>query len=93
LGQYIGWIQLDRGGIHLDGNPSGSFVYVISGVHAAHILGGVLILLLFVLRAFFKPFNPSKLTGVQLMATYWHFADVPLDLFVYFFSNQSCVSN
>jgi cytochrome c oxidase subunit III len=82
IGQYIGWLQLDRGGIHLNGNPSGSFVYVISGVHAAHILGGVIILLLSVLRAFFMRFNPNRLVNVQIMATYWHFVDV---LWIYLF--------
>lgn len=81
-GQYMGWLQLDRGGIHLKGNPSGSFVYVISGVHAAHILGGVIILLISLLRAFFVKFNPNRLVRVQIMATYWHFVDV---LWVYLF--------
>ena len=82
IGQYIGWLQLDRGGIHLNGNPSGSFVYVISGVHAAHILGGVIILFISLLRAFFIRFNPNRLVNVQIMATYWHFVDV---LWIYLF--------
>jgi cytochrome c oxidase subunit III len=82
VGQYIGWLQLDEGGIHLKGNPSGSFVYVISGVHAAHILGGVLILFVSVIRAFFVKFNPNRLVNVQIMSTYWHFVDV---LWIYLF--------
>jgi len=85
VGQYIGWIQLGQGGIHLNGNPSGSYLYVISGVHAAHILGGILIMLFFVVRAFFSPFNPNKLVNVQIMAMYWHFVDVLwIYLFVFF---------
>ena len=85
IGQYIGWIQLDEGGIHLTGNPSGSYLYVISGVHAAHIAVGVLIMFFGVLRAFFRPFNPNRLVYVQVMAIYWHFVDILwIYLFVFF---------
>ena len=79
---WLGWLQLDAGGIHLDGNPSGSFLYVISGTHAAHILGGVIILFISVLRAFFIRFNPNRLVNVQIMAMYWHFVDA---LWIYLF--------
>jgi cytochrome c oxidase subunit 3 len=34
--QYQGWLDLAAIGIELTTNPSGSFVYVISGIHAAH---------------------------------------------------------
>jgi cytochrome c oxidase subunit III len=89
IGQYIGWLQLDRGGIHLNGNPSGSFVYVISGVHAVHILGGVIILFISLLRAFFMKFNPNRLVNVQIMGMYWHFVDVLwIYLFVFFQINR-----
>jgi cytochrome c oxidase subunit 3 len=76
IGQYIGWQHLDSGGIHLRGNPSGSFLYVISGLHAAHILGGVIMLLVAVIRAFFIQFNPNRIASVQIMAMYWHFVDI-----------------
>ena len=76
LCQYLGWLDLGNRGIYLDGNPSGSFVYVISGVHAVHILGGLIIMAVILIRAFTKAFNPNKITGVEMMATYWHFVDV-----------------
>lgn len=82
IGQWMGWEQLAAGGIHLDGNPSGSFLYVISGTHAAHILGGVIALFVITLRAFFVRFNPNRLSSIQIMATYWHFVDV---LWIYLF--------
>lgn len=81
-GQYMGWKALAAQGIYIDGNPSGSFVYVISGVHAAHILVGLLIMLITFIGMLIKPFNPNKLLNVQLMATYWHFVDV---LWIYLF--------
>jgi cytochrome c oxidase subunit 3 len=82
IGQYIGWKQLADMGIYIDGNPSGSFVYVITYVHAAHILGGLVIMLITLIKAFVKPFNPNKLVNVQMMSTYWHFVDV---LWIYLF--------
>jgi len=82
IGQYIGWEQLSAGGIHLNGNPSGSFLYVISGAHAVHIAGGLLIMLITMMKVFFKPFNPSKQVNVEMMAIYWHFVDV---LWIYLF--------
>ena len=81
-GQYLGWLALADRGVYITGNPSGSFVYVISGVHAAHILGGLVIMLIMFVRMLIKPFNPNKLVSVQMMATYWHFVDV---LWIYLF--------
>ncbi|MBK9732242.1 MAG: cytochrome c oxidase subunit 3 [Chitinophagaceae bacterium] len=89
-GQYYGWLDLANRGIYIDGNPSGSFVYAISGVHAAHILGGLIIMLVMLIRAMIVPFNPNRLTGVQMMATYWHFVDVLwIYLFIFFQINLS----
>jgi cytochrome c oxidase subunit III len=88
-GQYAGWMQLGKEGIYLSGNPAGSFVYVISGIHGAHILGGLIIMFLIYIKAVSKPFNPGKLLNVQLMTTYWHFVDVLwIYLFVFFQINQ-----
>ena len=91
--QYEGWKELSRTGILLNGNPSGSFLYVISGLHALHILGGVLFLLIFFAKSlFFKPnpvqelldeINPDKYLGIDLLSVYWHFVDV---LWIYLFA-------
>lgn len=81
-GQYYGWVDLGNRGIYIDGNPSGSFVYAISGVHAAHIVGGIVIMMVHLFKSVFKPFNPNRLTGVEIMATYWHFVDA---LWIYLF--------
>ena len=44
--QILGWQKLTDYGILLNGNPSGSFLYVISGLHAAHVVGGLVIMLI-----------------------------------------------
>ncbi|MBA2421670.1 MAG: cytochrome c oxidase subunit 3 [Chitinophagales bacterium] len=82
IGQYRGWSAMEEMGIYINGNPSGSFVYVISGVHAAHIVGGLVIMLSLLLKMVTSTFNPNRLVRVELMSTYWHFVDV---LWIYLF--------
>ncbi|MEZ4903656.1 MAG: heme-copper oxidase subunit III [Spirosomataceae bacterium] len=40
--QFLGWKQLIEAGISTINNPSAGFIYVISGLHILHIVGGVL---------------------------------------------------
>ena len=76
VGQYQGWLKLASIGMFLDGNPAGSFIYVISFVHLLHILGGVILLLISFIRSLFQKFNPNKYLKIQLLATYCHFVDI-----------------
>lgn len=46
IGQFLAWSELVSNRIHLVGNPSGSFIYLISGLHMAHVIGGVIYLLI-----------------------------------------------
>ncbi|MCB0640354.1 MAG: cytochrome c oxidase subunit 3 [Phaeodactylibacter sp.] len=73
--QYQGWLALQDIGIFLDGNPSGSFVYVISGMHAAHVLGGIGALTVALLHAFILPHKATakRKTRFELVLTFWHF--------------------
>ncbi|MEM1218669.1 MAG: cytochrome c oxidase subunit 3 [Bacteroidota bacterium] len=75
--QYMGWNQLNAIGVPLDGNPAGSFVYVISGVHAAHVLGGIAAISLALLHAFILPYKVTERRKLrfELTLTYWHFVD------------------
>ncbi len=96
--QYSGWMEMNNIGIHLNGNPSGSFIYVISGVHALHIVGGLFFMVLYLFYSLFKNnslnddpvkqlFEKSKshrFIGMKLLLVYWHFVDV-LWLYLYFF--------
>lgn len=78
IGQYWGWMELRSIGIDLVGNPSGSFVYVISALHAAHIIGGVAAILIACLHAFMLPHQvkPKRKLRFELTLTYWHFVDL-----------------
>jgi cytochrome c oxidase subunit 3 len=64
LGQILTWHQLAARGVFLPTNPHASFFYILTGVHAAHLLGG----LAYLGWALARP--GSGLNGV---ATYWHF--------------------
>lgn len=84
--QVQGWRELVQQGVLFTGERSGTFVYVISGLHVAHIVAGLLFLLAQVLRTlhasrdavrtlvFIR--NPYHLRQLRALLTYWHFIDV-----------------
>lgn len=88
--QYLGWTAMHQGGVELTGNPSGSFVYVISGVHALHVLGGLAALAVGVLQLFVLPHVVSRKrkTRFKMMVQYWHFVDILWIYLVLFFMFQ-----
>lgn len=88
--QYQGWLALEAIGVELAGNPSGSFVYVISGVHAAHILGGLAALTVALIHAFALPHKvtPARKLRFDLTLTYWHFMDFLWIYLLVFFTLQ-----
>ncbi len=76
--QYKGWMDMNGMGIYLDGNASGAITMVVSGLHAAHVLGGIGALILATLHAFMLPYKVTE-TRKQRFArtvTYWHFVDI-----------------
>jgi cytochrome c oxidase subunit 3 len=75
--QYLGWMKLYEIGVPLDGNPGGSFFYVISGIHAAHVVGGIFALVTAVLHAFSLSFRltEKRRRRFQMVTHYWHFVD------------------
>lgn len=75
--QYQGWVELKNMGVELTRNPSGDFVYVISGVHAAHILGGIAAILVAIIHAFSLKYkvSPKRKLRFEMTLIYWHFVD------------------
>ncbi|HMJ46166.1 MAG TPA: cytochrome c oxidase subunit 3 [Ferruginibacter sp.] len=74
--QFIGFRQLWETGITLTANVSFSFLYVIVGLHAAHVIGGIVALLLMSLKAFSKKTRNYSTLPVEMISTYWHFVDI-----------------
>ena len=80
--QYYGWAQLVEMNVYFVGNPSGSFVYVFSGLHGLHLISGLVVLLVALVAAFRLRINAKALTQIKICSTYWHFLDA---LWVYLF--------
>lgn len=66
-------------------NTSLHYIVAIVSVHAVHLLGGVIILLIMYFRTFSKRFKPFSATGIELIATYWHFVDILWIYLIIFF--------
>ncbi|GAB3524922.1 cytochrome c oxidase subunit 3 [Emticicia fontis] len=80
--QYLGWQNLQQQGVFLKGNPSGSFFYVFTGLHMAHLLIGLGILIGTFIMAFRMKIDSKNTLLVEVCATAWHFLDL---LWVYLF--------
>lgn len=75
--------------VRVNGNPSESFLFIIAGLHLLHLLGGIIALLIVFFRAFRTRVKTYSTTGLEIVASYWHFVDVLwLYLFVFFLANQ-----
>jgi cytochrome c oxidase subunit 3 len=88
--QYVGWSELFSIGVDLKGNPSGSFLYLITGVHAAHVIGGITAITVACLHAFTLKYKitDQRKHRFSLVVQYWHFVDllwVYLLLFLIFY--------
>ncbi|MBN8575546.1 MAG: cytochrome c oxidase subunit 3 [Cyclobacteriaceae bacterium] len=71
--QWEGWTQLVAAKIYFVGNPSGSFLYVLTGVHALHIISAIVFLLIVVVAAYRLQVHAKKLVQLEMCTTYWHF--------------------
>ena len=83
--QYIGWGQLVDMNVFLGGdssNPAGSFVYILSGVHAFHLVTGLIYILIVFSMLFSGKITKGKSLQFELCTTYWHFLDL---LWIYLF--------
>lgn len=65
--------------------PASSFLGIIGGLHAVHVLGGVVALLVLFFRTFSIKNKVYTSTPIEIVATYWHFVDILwIYLFVFF---------
>jgi cytochrome c oxidase subunit 3 len=83
--QYEGFTYLWQHGVHFEGAGAGQFLYIIFGLHAVHVVGGVIALLVMALRQYLSRTRNYNAVPVEVMTTYWHFVDLLwLYLFVFF---------
>ena len=89
--QFEGFSQVVANGYFFTGSESNvttSFLYIVVIVHIAHLLGGIISLLIVIYNHFKQKYNPAQTLGIELSAMYWHFMDfiwIYLFLFFYFY--------
>ena len=71
VGQYIAWQQLHANGHFITSNPADAFFFLLTGLHALHILGGMYVWARATMRAFAGSVDIEE--SIQLCAVYWHF--------------------
>ena len=83
IGQFFGWLVLYQDGLGVSSHPSSAYLYVISGLHSLHLLGGVLFLTYYIHQfsnllhndatalVFFT--DPVPQLKLNLLEIYWHF--------------------
>ncbi len=83
--QLKGWKDLQSMHIFLNGNPSGSFIYVISWIHGLHYLGGILAFLLIILNFRRSTIGIEQKMTFNILMQYWHFIGlVWVSLYLFF---------
>ena len=83
LGQWLAWRSLEAQGVYIATNPSSSFFYLLTGTHAAHLLGGVLALGYAAATALGRAPLARRVIVVDVTSWYWHFMAL---LWVYIFA-------
>ncbi len=75
--QWVGFQTLWTQHIRFSGSAgAGQFLYVIFGLHALHVIGGVIALLVMFFKAYFGKIKMYSVAPVDVMASYWHFVDI-----------------
>lgn len=80
--QFAGWVQLVNNSVYLVGNPSGSFVYVITGFHGLHIVSALIFVWIVLRSVAREEVHSGKMAQMEMCTTYWHFLGF---LWVYLF--------
>ena len=74
--QCLGFRWMWDHNIRFTGAGAAQFLYVIAGLHALHVIGGIVALVIIVVRAFFGKIKNYNSVPVDIMKTYWHFVDL-----------------
>jgi cytochrome c oxidase subunit III len=93
VGQLLAYAQLVENGIHLVNRESsavsGSFLYIISGLHGVHIISGLIFIIVLIVSVFKLRVHSRALTQIEMCVTYWHFLGALwLYLFVFLLLNR-----
>ncbi|MBJ7882219.1 cytochrome c oxidase subunit 3 [Gelidibacter salicanalis] len=88
--QFLGFQEIIDLGYNFTGptsNVTMSYIYLIAMVHIAHVIVGLVCILIVIYNHFKQKYTAEHMLGLELAATFWHFIDilwVYLFLFLYF---------
>ena len=83
VGQLLVWNQLRAHGVYMSSNPSSSFFYLLTALHALHLFGGMIALFYAEGTALLKRSVARRLLVVDVTSIYWHFMAL---LWIYIFA-------
>jgi cytochrome c oxidase subunit 3 len=72
-GQYAAWLQLRSEGLYLATNPNSSFFYLLTAIHALHVLGGM-VGLTYVMGNLRR--RVLRRSTLDTFSYYWHFMGI-----------------
>jgi cytochrome c oxidase subunit III len=82
-GQWIAWQSLAARGFHVSTRTPTPFFYVLTGTHAVHLAGGILVLLYAGITSLFhRPIEHRRIV-LEVASWYWHFMGL---LWIYVFA-------
>jgi len=76
VGQWTVWRELAASGFYISTNPSSSFTYLLTGMHGAHLLGGIFALLAAGAVTLVRRPIEFRAVLVDIVGWYWHFMAV-----------------
>lgn len=83
ISQFLGFSEMVGEKIYFSGSSnSASFLYFFTGLHGAHILAGLIALIVVLVKSLKNRIDATNLLSLELCATYWHFLG---GLWVYLF--------
>ncbi|WP_411030089.1 heme-copper oxidase subunit III [Spongiimicrobium sp. 3-5] len=88
--QFNGFSQMVAQGYYFTGPTSNvkmSYIFLIAMVHIAHVVAGIISLLVVLYNQYKKKYSAQEMLGLELGATFWHFLDllwVYLIVFMFF---------
>jgi cytochrome c oxidase subunit 3 len=87
--QGIGFRHLWETGTTFHGSGAGQFLYIIAGLHALHVFGGVIAIFVLWVKAGNARIRSYNVVPVEVTSTYWHFVDLLwIYLFIFFLMVQ-----
>lgn len=82
VGQWYSWLALVDRDVYFVGNPSGSFLYIFTGLHALHLISGVIFLIIVLISSLRYKIHSQNMAQMEMCVTYWHFLGA---LWIYLF--------